>query len=168
MSHILIDGYNLLGIAHHDLEKARDGLVQRLKTYAGKKGHNITIVFDGWKGGYLTENRTRSGNVTVIYSRLGEKADSVINRILSEEKRAWIVVSSDREISDFAEAKDLTSITSGEFEGKLIEKPAEGFNVRDEVFIKDEDYLDIELPRKGNPRRPSKRQRQKLRALKKL
>ncbi len=169
MAYILIDGYNLLGIAHENLEKARDALIQRLCNYADLKGHNITIVFDGWKNGQMTETRMRIRNVNIVYSRLGEKADTVIKRILSEKGKPWIVVSSDREISDFAKTKNLVPLTSTEFEKKLDTRSDKELKIEQEDYIKDEDYFDMRPAHpKGNPRKPSKKQKQKLRTLKKL
>jgi len=160
MSSILVDGYNLLGIFHKNLEKARDGLIHRLERYCSIKGHDLTVIFDGWKEGQPYETRFRHGRVTVIYSRLGEKADSVIERILSERKRSWIVVSSDRAVSDFAWGMGYASVSSQEFETKLESATLRG------DFEKIEE--ETERPRKGNPRKPNKRQRLKLKALEKL
>ncbi|MEK7822702.1 MAG: NYN domain-containing protein, partial [Nitrospirota bacterium] len=109
MAYILIDGYNLIGIAHKDLEKARNDIIEKLCRYSELKGHNITLVFDGWKGGQGMETKMRIDNVNIIYSRLGEKADFVIKKILSEDIKPWIVISSDREISDFAGKKGFVS-----------------------------------------------------------
>jgi predicted RNA-binding protein with PIN domain len=51
MAFLLIDGYNLIGTAHRDLEKARNNLVSKLSKYSAQNGHDITVVFDGWKDG---------------------------------------------------------------------------------------------------------------------
>jgi predicted RNA-binding protein with PIN domain len=161
MASILVDGYNLIGIFHKDLEKAREGLISRLERYCSVKGHELTIIFDGWKEGQPDETKTRLGRVTVIYSRLGEKADSVIERILKERKRSWIVVSSDRAISDFAWSMGYASVSSQEFEGKIESSTLRGYF--DEL-----EEEEINRPRKGNPRQPNKRQRLKIKALEKL
>lgn len=168
MAYILIDGYNLIGIAHKSLEKARNDIIERLHLYSSAKGHDITIVFDGWKDGQGVETRMRAGNVNIIYSRLGEKADSVIKRILTEKTRPWVVVSSDREISNFAEKKDFVSLGSAEFEDKLhstLKKEEQG---EMDEFVDDEDYAVIPPLRKGNPHKLSKRLNRKLHTLKKL
>jgi len=172
MAYILIDGYNLLGIAHHDLEKARNDLILRLWRYSEPKGHHITLVFDGWRGGQGEEAKIRSGNVTVIFTRLGERADHVIKRILSEGLRHWIVVSSDREIADFAWRNGFTCLSTTDFEKRLIhstrQEKTEDFR---EYEIKEKYLDDIETTydrQKGNARKPSKKERQRLRALKKL
>ncbi len=171
MAYILIDGYNLIGIAHKDLEKARNELIQRLCTYSALRRHEITLVFDGWKDGQSSETRTRVKDVSVIYSRLGEKADAVIKRFLSENRRSWIVVSSDREIADFTSRLNCVPLTSDEFDNKLCSalyssgdketaEPSKG-----DIYFKDDAMPALQ---KGNPRKPSKKLIKKLRALKKL
>lgn len=169
MSSILIDGYNLIGIAHKDLEKARNNLIQNLHEYAKVKGHHITVVFDGWKDGRQEETRSRSGAVTVIYSKLGEKADSLIKRLITSAVSPWIVVSSDREIADFAERKDFAAVSSQEFEKRLYSVHTRNAGDNDSLFNDENDEYDIKPSRqKGNSRSFSKRERRKLQTLKKL
>lgn len=166
MAYIIIDGYNLIGIAHNSLEKARNDIVEKLCQYSSLKEHDVTIVFDGWKDGQNVETKIRIDNVNIIYSRLGEKADFVIKKILSEGTRPWIVISSDREISSFANRKELVSLMSDEFERKLYSAL---YSV-EEGEIEDCDENDDLMPlrQKGNPRKMSKKQKKKLRALEKL
>ncbi len=170
MAYILIDGYNLIGIAHKELEKARSELIQNLSRYSELRGHYITLVFDGWKNGQGMETKTKVKGVTIIYSRIGEKADTVIKRIISENRRSWIVVSSDREIADFANRKECVPLASEEFDNKLHAcLRATGQDGSEESFIYDDEYAEATLVlQKGNPWRPSKRLKKKLRALKKL
>ncbi len=166
MAHIIIDGYNLIGIAHKNLEKARNDIIEKLSEYTRLKRHDITIVFDGWKSGQGAETKMRIGNVNIIYSRLGEKADFVIKKILSDDIRPWIVISSDREISDFADKKDFVSIKSDEFEDKL-----DAFFNPDEEDVLKNDEIDAGYRRhrrKGNPQKLSQKQKKKIDALKKL
>src|SRR3972149_6056353 len=141
MANILIDGYNLIGLAHKNLEKARHELIQRLREYAVIKGHDITVVFDGWKGGQPSETHEKCHGINVIYSRLGEKADQVINKLLSAPTKSWIVVSSDREIYNFAEHRTIVAITKDEFEAKLDGAAITGRQEENtEPWVKDEDY----------------------------
>jgi predicted RNA-binding protein with PIN domain len=170
MAFILIDGYNLIGIAHRDLEGARHNLIEALSQYSDMRGHKITLVFDGWKNGQATETRQRIGNINVIYSRIGENADFVIKRILNESTRMWIVVSSDREISDFAERKNSVPIPADEFEKRMYKSLYDSGNAMTEAlydYEKDEESLS-ERFLKGNPRKLSKKQKKKLRAMEKL
>lgn len=177
MAYILIDGYNLIGIAHDNLEKARNDIIERLKKYSEIKGHEVTIVFDGWKRGQRDETRIKFRDLTVIYSRLGEKADLTIKKIISSSTRPWIVVSSDREVADYAERKDHSAVASGEFEeklysaiGSLMSDPLTDSPDFGEGFQKDDDediYCRPDRAR-GNPRKLSKKQKKKIRALSKL
>lgn len=115
MAALIIDGYNVIGVMHKDLEGERQRLIDMLIEYRKAKGHDITVVFDGWKDGSHSETRIGMGGITVIYSALGTKADAVIKRIISEERKAWIVISSDRDIAAHAWAEGSTPIKSEDF-----------------------------------------------------
>lgn len=162
---IIIDGYNLIGIHHKDLEAQRVKLIDRLIDYTKRKGHDITVVFDGWKDGGGSEGHSVRAGVRIIYSKLGEKADSVIKRIVSSDKREWIVVSSDRDIADHAWSTGSVPIQSETFIG-ILERPARQYQESDEVDD-DEDY-DNDFSRRGNPSRLSKKQKAIQRAVSKL
>jgi predicted RNA-binding protein with PIN domain len=166
MAYILIDGYNLIGIAHNSLEKARNDIVEKLCQYSSLKEHDVTIVFDGWKTGQATETKLRISNINIIYSRLGEKADFVIKKLISETTKSWIVVSSDREISSFANRKELVSLTSDEFERKLYSALYSVEEREIEDYDEDDDLMPVR--QKGNPKKISKKQKKKIRALEKL
>ncbi|PIP71352.1 MAG: hypothetical protein COZ31_07125 [Nitrospirae bacterium CG_4_10_14_3_um_filter_44_29] len=163
MSSIVIDGYNLIGIQHKDLEKQRQRLVERLAEYRKIKGHEITVVFDGWKSGSGEESHSVTGGIKVIYSRLGEKADAVIKRIVSSEKKQWIVITSDREIADHAWANGSAAVSSEDF-SSILEKSKRTLT-GDFEPLEEEEY---ELHRKGSPRTLSKKEKAKMRALRKL
>lgn len=161
ISSIIIDGYNLIGIQHRDLEKQREILINSLIEYRKRKSHDITVVFDGWKTGEARESRFATGGIKVIYSRIGEKADSVIKRIISSERREWIVVTSDREIAGHAWASGSVPVPAEDFLKATERKMSYLSDEEDE-----EDY--DEPQRKGNPRKPSKKEKALKRALSKL
>lgn len=175
MAYILIDGYNLIGTAHDNLEKARNELIDKIRKYSEIKKHHITLVFDGWKSGQKDQTEIKTLDLTVIYSRIGEKADLVIKRLVKSSTVPWIVVSSDREISEYAENNDLAAVSSSEFEEKLylaLRHPVEDhFNAvlagGDNSF-KDDEIAASPARSRGNPRQLSKRQKNKIQALRKL
>lgn len=154
---------------HKDLETERNKLVDLLIEYRKRKGHHIVVVFDGWKAGGATESSSVRGGVRIIYSRLGEKADSVIKRVVSAERQEWIVVSSDREIASHAWSWGSTPLPSEEFVPFLRSR---GRDDRQEGWAEkedDEEDDEEESPsRTGNPKRLSKRERAVRRALGKL
>jgi predicted RNA-binding protein with PIN domain len=165
MAYLLIDGYNLIGTAHNNLEKARSDIIEKLISFSEQRGHAITIVFDGWKEGRKEEIRTRLSNVQVIYSPLGVRADTVIMRILSVEIRPWIVVSSDREIADYADKKEYVCLTAEEFENVVdyyLDEKAE------DISLVDEEIDSVPFYRKGKSYTVPKKHRKKIQALKKL
>lgn len=136
-------------------------LIESLIEYRKRKGHNITVVFDGWKTGESQEIYSVVGGVKVIYSRLGEKADSVIKRIISKSQ-GWIVVTSDRDIIAHAWASGSIPISSEDFlnaiEKRWVEMRVEHEN--------NDEY--IKTTKKGSSRRLSKKEKAIKRALIKL
>lgn len=169
MANILIDGYNLIGLGHNNLEEARKEIIEKLSRYSALKGHDITIVFDAWKRGDSGGSSTRIGNVTVIYTKVTEKADDLIIKMLAREKKEWIIISSDREISDAALRNEMAAVSSDEFEIKLDHALASEDEVPEIYDGYEDDEEDFKSPAgKGNPRRLSKNDKRRLQALKKL
>ena len=177
MANILIDGYNVTGTAHDNLEKVRNDLIEKLKKYSEIRKHHITLVFDGWKSGQKDQTEIRTRDLTVIYSRLGEKADLVIKRLVKSSTIPCIVVSSDREIYEYTDKHNHTAISSAEFEEKLYlalrnqdEDPVDtGLDWGADSFKDTDDEIASSPARsRGNPRQLSKRQKNKIQALRKL
>ncbi len=163
---IIIDGYNLIGSERGlkgKLEARRDQLIQQLQRYQERKGYLITVVFDGWRSGWIHEVEERSGGITVIFSRQGEKADSVIERLAREMGSGCVVVTSDRELRRAAEASGAVAIYSSEFSNKLRDLEIHGEEFKG---FRDEGLRD--KGKKGNPRRLSKEERKRRERLKKL
>jgi len=168
--HIIIDGYNLIGSEKGltgSLELKRNRLIRQLQQYREGKGYPITVVFDGWRSGWIREVEEKTEGIRVIFSRLGEKADDVIQRLAREMGSGCVVVTSDREVRRAAEASGAVAIYAGEFSAKLRELDRE----EDEGL---ESLGDRSLHRarhqekRGNPRRLSKTERKRRERLKKL
>jgi predicted RNA-binding protein with PIN domain len=169
--HVIVDGYNLLGKRGQvgpESEMAREYLLRDLMAYGQRKGHPITVVFDGWRQGQGTEHHEHRAGVQVVYSKKGERADQVIQRLASEFGRECAVVSSDREVADFAKAQGAFVIGAGEFEARLREGAPVGtrmaFIPSRRVLDKD-DLLERHREKKGNPRKLPKAQRKRKREL---
>ena len=119
---LIVDGYNLIGAEQGIggvLEPKRNWLIQRLAAYHRLKKISITVVFDGWRSGSNQETSQKQDGVTIVYSRLGEKADSVIIRRTRAKASGTVVISSDREIRNAVERFGAVAISSGEF-GDLL------------------------------------------------
>lgn len=174
-THLIIDGYNLLGArgqmgrsAGLDGESAREQLLRDLTLYRQRKGHPITVVFDGWQQGFAVGHREHRAGVQVVYSARGEQADQVIQRLAEEYGRDCAVVSSDREVAGFARAQGAFVVGAAEFESRLRGGSPDSAVPGPALSRKDRD--DEDLPRrrsdkKGNPRKLPKALRQRNRQL---
>lgn len=161
---LIIDGYNLIGTEqglNGPLEHKRNWLVRQLAQYQKIKQFNLTVVFDGWRSGQTNEVAERAEGVSVIYSRLGEKADAVIVRIARAKSAGAVVVSSDREIRNAVERSGAVAVSADKF--NQILHSLDG-SYRDD----DGEDRDFRTAKKGNPNRLSKSERRRSEKLKKL
>ncbi|MGE5304436.1 MAG: NYN domain-containing protein [Alphaproteobacteria bacterium] len=161
---IIVDGYNLIGRdggLRGALEHKRNWLMQQLAIFREQKNFEITVVFDGWQHGLRDEAEEKRGGVKVIFSRLGEKADSVIIRLSRARGSGCVVVTSDREIRNVVEKFGVAAVTSGEFAEIL--RDADGGYEHSEYGGAQRD-----TSRKGNPRRLSKADKKRSEILRKL
>ena len=88
LARILVDGYSLLhswpelapGKSRHSLA-AREELIHRLTLYRDAVGTPITIVFDGGGAPVGTPKAVSTPELEVLYSRAGQTADDIIERV---------------------------------------------------------------------------------------
>jgi hypothetical protein len=123
---IAVDGYNFIKqspelrkLEQIELQKAREGLLEQLRSYKRLKGHSFIVVFDGRQEGRLAGHRERSGGIEVIFSKPGEKADDVLKRLASEKREGITVVTSDRDVALFAEKKGATAVSVSDWAEKM-------------------------------------------------
>jgi hypothetical protein len=102
----------------------------------------------------------------VVFSRQGERADQVIQRLIDDFGPDCAVVSSDREVADFARARGALTIKAGEFDGKLRPpQAAAGFRGGTGKDATAGDPPPRKADKKGNPRKLPKAQRRRNRQL---
>jgi predicted RNA-binding protein with PIN domain len=172
--HILVDGYNLIRQSdvlrryeRYSLEAGRQALISKLIDYERKKGHKITVVFDGGESGSAQEERDRDGNIDIIYSRHGEKADDVIKRIAAQTAEETVVVSSDRDIASYITQCGKTALASVEFE-VIINKAISASSESNFTAEKKDKSHDRNYKKKGPARRLPRAQRHAQTKIKKL
>jgi len=162
--HIIVDGYNLIGSQtglSGNLEHKRSWLAQQLASYQRRKGHHITVVFDGWQSGWSHETIEKRDGVSIVYSRVGEKADTVIVRLARQRGGGSVVVTSDREVQRAVERFGSVALYAAEFSAMLQDAEV--------AFEVDEpEESERAAPKKGNPRRLSKTERKRRERLHKL
>jgi predicted RNA-binding protein with PIN domain len=187
---IIIDGYNVIkqviGTPHvSNIE--RDACVDQLAAYIRKQKFEGIIVFDG--GTTSTPYRMNYQGITIIFSGYKEKADHVIMRLIDDHaNHELLIVSSDREIRNYAQAKNKTSIAANDFYYHVIKKKPEKPDLPKTALhktahdttpsldalmeeasrtipSKDEDKKELQ---KHQPQRASKKERRSHRLLRKL
>lgn len=172
-NHIIIDGYNLLGVSgsmgptgSQDGEILRESLLQDLNRYHQRMGHRVTVVFDAWRQVGGVQRQEHRAGVTVIFSRQGEQADQVIQKMVRDFKGQCVVVSSDHEVMNTARAHGALVITSQEFWPK-IKRPIPPPNSRSMGKSKDEEIESMRNreKKKGNPHKLPKAKRKRIRNL---
>jgi predicted RNA-binding protein with PIN domain len=166
--HLIIDGYNLLHVHRSlinlnsaQLQWERERLLDRLSTYQKHKSCGVTVVFDGWQEGWNTETREKKGGIEVLFSKLGEKADDVIKRLVKEKGSGTIVITSDRDIARYAQRMDIAVISSEQFRERL----EGGFSNTAEDTPEEEE---TGMKKKGPSRRLSKKEKRARAASRKL
>ena len=168
----LVDGYNVIRRApelesreRESLEAGRQALCALLAQVARVSLDTFTVIFDGVEAG----GRSSGGaGVTVVFSSARETADHVLARMARE---GGAVVSNDREVRRAAERAGAIVVTTDQFLARLDRPPVAPTEDRapeEPEIEKDDEEEPARGPRKGNPRRLSKKDRATKRALGRL
>lgn len=132
--HILVDGYSILyqwnelkALRQKNLATARQVLIKLLTQFHDYRGGKLSVVFDG-------RSLPKSGeairtNIEVIYSRTGESADAVIERMVgtSPTPSSFLVATDDFAEQTTVESLGAQSISADGFHS-MIEAEMEGLN----------------------------------------
>jgi predicted RNA-binding protein with PIN domain len=87
--YLIVDGHSVI-FAWPELQRlharrtslARDALIKSLRDYQDWTGVRTVVVFDG-KGGRISQS-SEPGEIQIFYSRAGQTADSVVERLVSK------------------------------------------------------------------------------------
>ncbi len=89
--YLLVDGYNIIhawetlrAIAARDLDTARALLTDLLSAYRSVSGEIVLLVFDAYRVPRPVEDVEQAGNVTVVFTKQAETADTYIERATYE------------------------------------------------------------------------------------
>ena len=167
--HLVIDGYNLL---HNTPELApaeargqgRAALLKALKLYRAKRGHKLTVVFDG--GPDAAPTRASESGVPVVYAGAEQSADDVIAELAAKHGPGVTIISDDRELAQRCAAAGSEVIASWEFAGRLMQA-AQG-RVEGLEAPGDDQRWDFTTKKKGPSKRLPKSKRRKAKKMKRL
>jgi predicted RNA-binding protein with PIN domain len=89
--HLIVDGYNVIyawddlaELAKESLSAARERLADTLSNYAGFRGCDLVLVFDGYRVPGNAGGKEETGGIRVVYTKEGESADSYIEKLTRE------------------------------------------------------------------------------------
>ncbi len=161
--HIIIDGYNFIRrsdclsvLDNLDLQYGREGLLESLGTYNQKKPHRITVVFDAANEPNTMERKNYRNGIEIRFSPRGESADTVIKNMVRQEREKALVVSSDREVTDYCSSQGAAVLSSSAFERKISQVDMCGF---DDGDIEENDGWTPTTKKKGPKKKLSKKKR---------
>ncbi|MBN1549104.1 NYN domain-containing protein [Candidatus Babeliales bacterium] len=123
--YLIIDGYNLLKTmlgAQESSEKKKSGLIAALVSYARRKEHTISVVFDGGLTQHLSQEYYGT-RVRVVHAGYHKSADDLIKKLLHETKdRECVLISSDNELIEAAYYHNVIAVDASAFAHVLGEK----------------------------------------------
>ncbi len=128
MRALVVDGYNVIKqtasysvLAEEDLDAARAALVSDVSAFAHGEWA-ATIVFDGHNNVLSTGSPHDVDGVTVVFSRFGVDADTVIEKLAHgarERGEQVTVVTSDAQTQWTVLGGTVSRMSSAEFHGEL-------------------------------------------------
>ena len=132
--YLLVDGYNIIfawdslkALAAENLDSARDRLIAMLQNYQGYHKCTVILVFDAYRlKGHATEV-LQVGNISVVFTKEAETADSYIERVshkLSKDNRVRVATSDGLEQSIIL-GNGACRISAREFEAEMRQTEAE-------------------------------------------
>lgn len=145
----LIDGNNLIGQMpnlHLSDKGSKRQLVEQLAIFRDAKKTKIILVFDGPMDPDLLGENFRQKEFTILWPDLGESADSLIKKQINKQTdlRHFYVVSSDRELQDFARKNKAKNINCEAFH-KLLSKTLKGYRAAQAMKKKDTPLTSLEV-----------------------
>ncbi len=127
MQHFLIDGYNVIHaipalkkLLAQDSDSAREQLIHLISKLTIKRKFRCTVVFDGDQPKSRIKHSSHAP-IHVVYSS-PQSADAKIKQMIehSKNRSLLVIISSDREILNFARVCACTTHTSKHFANLLF------------------------------------------------
>lgn len=142
-----------------DIWLGRKALIDLLAAYKKIKPHRITVVFDGANAPMFSSERDSVKGIEIRFSQYPDSADMVIKELAAGYRQRALIVSSDTDITKFAESKGAATISSLLFENKI--KMASEFGITDNYEGEEKQWRPA-TKKKGPSRRPSKKIRRNI------
>lgn len=152
---LIVDGYNVIGAwkeaeqQNCTIDEARDRLMHLLLDYSGYSGEEVILVFDGYRSDRRTATEEKHANLTVVFTKHGETADSYIERtvVQAPKYRVIRVATSDGQIQTLALGAGATRITSRELLIEMRQVRRTGFAAHERSREPNRNPLGARLPK---------------------
>lgn len=127
---MVVDGYNMIyaweelkSLAQEDLYLAREKLITALYNWQAYYGHPITVVFDGYRVANNTGTTLKKQDLTIVYTKTGETADTWIERFSYQNQNRYRItyVSSDALIQNAVLSRNGLRMSANALYQKLKE-----------------------------------------------
>ena len=124
--YLIVDGHSvifawpeLLKLHQRRTSLARDALIKQLRDYQDWTGVKVVVVFDG-KGSAIDASAD-PGEIQIFYSRAGQTADSIVERLASKygEQYHLLIATSDYMEQETASACGAECISAEGLRGLL-------------------------------------------------
>jgi len=120
----LVDGNNFLGHTSGRgtrSPEAKHGLILRLLAFQQFTRSRVYLVFDGKESADFPDEEFKKDKFTVLHPESGLTADSVLKDMIERrhDRRHLVLVSSDRELKEFARERGAGIVSCREFEKRL-------------------------------------------------
>ena len=135
--YLLVDGYNIIfawdelkELAKVNIDSAREALIEILSNYQGYNGCNLIAVFDAYKVKGGERHIERKDNISIVYTKEAETADTYIERTayeLSGKKYNVRVATSDRLEQMIIMGNDARKVSANDFK-KEVEQTNEAIS----------------------------------------
>lgn len=102
-------------LINEDMEYAREKFLQEISPLFDSSKHSVVVVFDGRRDYDINANSLPK--IKVVFSAFPEKADARIKTLVdhSRNKSLTTVVSSDREVYQYAKVSRCKALSSDDF-----------------------------------------------------
>src|SRR5437899_4112697 len=128
LRYLIVDGHSVI-FAWPELRRrherrsslARDALIKQLRDYQDWTGMRVVVVFDG--KGKKVEATSDPGDVQIFYSRSGQSADAIIERLASKYAKRFelMVATSDSMEAETVHACGAESISPDGLRGLIAD-----------------------------------------------
>ncbi|MDD6551583.1 MAG: TetM/TetW/TetO/TetS family tetracycline resistance ribosomal protection protein [Lachnospiraceae bacterium] len=121
---LIVDGYNVIHASHElsqlfhaNMDAARTKLVDEVENYQGFDGAETLVVFDAYNRKENAGRESKSGKVTVIYTKQDQTADAYIEKFTHDhrDRDSVRVVTSDNAEQTIAIGNGAIRVTAKEF-----------------------------------------------------